>query len=175
MIELREMTEADLQLVRRWLQEPHVARWWLADEDAEDELEHWRRLLTGEFDDGTHLLMVVESDRGVAVGWCQWYLWEDTPDEARELGALPGECGVDYAIGDPTAIGRGLGTALNAALVAEVREHHPGCGFIVEPEAANAGSRRVLERNGFALLDVRPLTFEPHDRPMAIYRLAGGG
>jgi aminoglycoside 6'-N-acetyltransferase len=169
------MTEADLPLVRRWLQQPHVARWWLADETAEEELAHWRQLLTGELDDGTHLLMVVERDRRVAVGWCEWYRWDDTPDEARELGALPGECGIDYAIGDPAAIGRGLGTELNAALVHEVRDHHPGCGIIVEPEAANAASRRVLERNGFDLVDVRPLAFEPHDRPMAIYRLAGGG
>jgi aminoglycoside 6'-N-acetyltransferase len=169
------MTEGDLPQVRGWLQEPHVARWWLAAEAAEEELEHWRRLLTGEVDDGTHLLMVLESDRGVAVGWCEWYRWDDTPAEARELGTLPGECGIDYAIGDPAAIGRGLGTALIAALVDEVRDHHPGCGVVVEPEAANAASRRVLEQNGFELVDVRPLAFEPHDQPMAIYRLAGGG
>jgi aminoglycoside 6'-N-acetyltransferase len=174
MIELRTMTEADLPLIRDWLQQPHVARWWPQDDPAEEELEQYRQRLTGEVDDGTRLLMVVERGRG-AVGWCQWYRWEDTPDEARELGALPGECGFDYAIGDPTAIGRGLGTEMNAVLVNEIREHHPGCGLIVEPDAANVASRRVLERNGFELVDVRPLAFEPDDRPMAIYRKAGGG
>ena len=174
MIELRTMTEADLPLIRGWLQQPHVARWWPQDDPAEEELEQYRQRLTGEVDDGTRLLMVVERGRG-AIGWCQWYRWEDTPDEARELGALPGECGFDYAIGDPTAIGRGLGTEMNAVLVDEIREHHPGCGLIVEPDAANVASRRVLERNGFELVDVRPLAFEPDDRPMAIYRKAGGG
>jgi aminoglycoside 6'-N-acetyltransferase len=174
MIELRTMTEADLPLIRDWLQQPHVARWWPQDDPAEEELEQYRQRLTGEVDDGTRMLMVVERGRG-AVGWCQWYRWEDTPDEARELGALPGECGFDYAIGDPTAIGRGLGTEMNAVLVNEIREHHPGCGLIVEPDAANVASRRVLERNGFELVDVRPLAFEPDDRPMAIYRKAGGG
>jgi aminoglycoside 6'-N-acetyltransferase len=172
MIELRTMTEADLPLVRRWLQQPHVARWWPQDETAEEELKQYRQRLTGEVDDGTHLLVIVERGRA-AIGWCQWYRWDDEPDEARELGALPGECGFDYAIGDPAAIGRGLGTEMNAVLVNEIRQHHPGCGLIVAPDAANAVSRRVLERNGFVLVDVRPLAFEPHDRPMAIYRLAG--
>jgi RimJ/RimL family protein N-acetyltransferase len=46
---------------------------------------------------------------------------------------------------------------------------------VVEPDAANVASRRVLERNGFELVDVRPLAFELNDHPMAIYRLAGGG
>jgi aminoglycoside 6'-N-acetyltransferase len=168
MIELRPMTEADLPLVRRWLQQSHVARWW-----PQDETDSYRRLLVGE-DRGTHLLMVVERGHA-AVGWCQWYRWDDSPDEARELETLPGELGFDYALGDPAAIGRGLGTELIAALVNEVREHHPDCGILVEPEAANAASRRVLEHNGFELLDVRPLAFEPNDQPMAIYRLAGGG
>ena len=86
-----------------------------------------------------------------------------------------GECGIDYAIGDPTAIGRGLGTRMIAALVDEVRDHHPGCSILVEPEAANAASRRVLESNGFELVDLRPLAFESNDSPMAIYRLAGAG
>jgi aminoglycoside 6'-N-acetyltransferase len=168
------MTEADLPHVRGWLRQPHVARWWPQDETAEEELEQCRQRLTGEIDDATQLLVVVECGRG-AIGWCQWYPWDDEPDEARELGALPGECGFDYAIGDPAAIGRGLGTEMNAVLVDEIRRHRPRCGLIVEPDAANIASRRVLERNGFELVDVRPLAFEPHDRPMAIYRLAGGG
>ena len=109
------------------------------------------------------------------VGWCQWYRWDDYPGEARELGTRPGEVGLDYALGDPRAPGRGLGTAMIAALVREVRRHQPGCGVVVEPEAANAASRRVLERNGFELVDVRPLAFEDGDRPMAIYRLPGAG
>ena len=117
------MTEADLPLARAWLQQPHVARWWLEDETAaEEELEHWRQLVTGEIDDGTHLLMIVERGRAT-VGLCQWYRWDDTPDEAAEIGALPDECGFDYVIGDPDAIGRGLGTEMNATLVAEIRRH----------------------------------------------------
>jgi hypothetical protein len=31
---------------------------------------------------------------------------------------------------------------------------------------------RVLERNGFELVAVRPVESEPNDNPMALYRLA---
>ena len=173
MIELRPMHDDDLPRVRCWLQQPHVARWWLQDETAAEQLDQYRRVLAGE-DHGTHLLIAVERGRG-AVGWWQWYRWADTPDEARELGTDPDELGFDYALGDPAAIGRGLGTELIAALIAEIRHHHPGAAILVEPEAANTASCRVLARNGFALIDVRPLSFEPNDHPIAIYRLAGGG
>jgi aminoglycoside 6'-N-acetyltransferase len=176
MIELRPLERADLPLVRRWLQQPHVARWWLQDVTAEQQLQEYADRVTGRGDTATTILIVVEQDDGQRpVGWCQWYRWEDYPDEARELEADPGDVGLDYALGEPAAIGRGLGTAMIAALVNEVRRHHPGCGFVVEPDAANAGSRRVLEHNGFELVEIRPLAFEPNDRPMAIYRLGGGG
>jgi aminoglycoside 6'-N-acetyltransferase len=173
MIELRPMTEADLPAIEGWLGEPHVARWWLVDDTAAATLAEYADQVAGRGDDATTVLIVVEAGRG-PIGWCQWYRWDAHPDEARELRTLPGEVGLDYAIGDPGAIGRGLGTALIAALVAEVRARHPGCGVVVEPEAANLASRSVLERNGFSLVDVRPLAFEPGDRPMAIYRLPGG-
>jgi RimJ/RimL family protein N-acetyltransferase len=44
---------------------------------------------------------------------------------------------------------------------------------IVDPDANNVASRRVLERNGFSLVAVRPVASELNDNPMAIYRLAG--
>jgi hypothetical protein len=43
---------------------------------------------------------------------------------------------------------------------------------LIAPEAANVPSRRVLEKNGFHLVEVRPIATEPHRRPMAVYRLA---
>ena len=49
----------------------------------------------------------------------------------------------------------------------------PGAGLLAGPDAANIASRRVLEKNGFGLVAVRPVETEPSDRPVAIYRLPG--
>lgn len=114
-------------------------------------------------------MIVVELD-GEPVGWCQWYRWADYPAEGAAAGAADHEAGIDYAIGEPALVGRGVGTAMVGALVEEVRRIEPAAGLLVTPEAANIASRRVLEHNGFALVEVRPIDTEPHDRPMAIYR-----
>ena len=68
-------------------------------------------------------------------------------------------------------VGRGAGTRLIAALVALIRRQHPGAGILAGPDAANIASRRVLEKNGFELVAVRPVATEPGDTLMAIYRL----
>jgi aminoglycoside 6'-N-acetyltransferase len=177
-IELRPMTADDLSMVARWLREPHVARWWLADTTADAELQTLRKRVSEDEDQETRMLTIIErddeslSDAG-RIGWCEWYPYDAYRQEAEALGARVGDCGIDYAIGDPAAIARGLGTQLIAALVSEVRRHHPGCGVIVDPDADNVASRRVLERNGFSLVAVRPVASELNDYPMAIYRLAG--
>lgn len=179
MIELRPMSVEDLSLVARWLREPHVARWWLTATTLQAELSELSARISGAGDTATRMLTVLELDErrhagGAApVGWCQWYPYDAYPEEAAAVGAHPGDCGIDYAIGDRAATGRGLGRELIAHLVAEVRRHHPVCGVVVGPDAANAASRRVLELGGFALLAVRPVATEPTDDPVAIYRLAG--
>lgn len=169
------MTEGDLPAIAAWLELPHVARWWTPDTTAEAELAEYRQRVSpgadgaGPADQATIMLMVLLDD--VPVGWCQWYRWDDYPAEAAGMGARAGEIGIDYAIGDPDHVGRGVGTELIAALVAEVRREHPGAGVLADPDAANAASRRVLEKNGFGLVAVRPVATEPTDAPMAIYRL----
>ena len=160
------MVGRDLPAVEGWLRRPHVARWWAKDVTVEVELANIADTVTGPSQ--TTILVVAEG--GTDVGWCQWYRWSDYPDEARAMGAQPGEVGIDYAIGEPAAVGRGVGTALIRALVAEVRRHHAGAGVLVAPHAANLPSRRVLEKNGFVLVEVRPVATELSDDPMAIYR-----
>ncbi|HEY3774790.1 MAG TPA: GNAT family N-acetyltransferase [Solirubrobacteraceae bacterium] len=174
MLELRPMSSDDIRLVEDWLREPHVAKWWLSGITAEAELDEIRESVERTANQATRMLTVLERAEGVGhspIGWCQWYPYDAYPDEGAAAGALPGECGFDYALGDPAAIGRGLGTQLIAALIGEVRRAHPRCGFIVAPDARNVASRRVLEHNGFVLAEVRPIETEPIDDPMAIYRL----
>ena len=161
------MQPDDLPLVSRWLAEEHVARWYVAGSSVEREVDDLRLSVTGS--QAVHVLLVLDS--GTPIGWCQWYRCEDDPDWAAEIGAEPGDVGIDYAIGDPACVGRGLGTALVATLVRSVRAEHPEVAFMSDPDARNTPSRRVLEKNGFQLVGVKSLASEPTDDPMAIYRL----
>ncbi len=167
MVALRPMERGDLALVERWLSTPHVAQWYLAGSSLEHELEDITRSVAG--DQPVEMLVALDGDR--PIGWCQWYRCEDDPEWAAEIGAEPGDVGVDYAIGEPASVGRGVGTELVAALVRLVRAEQPRCGIVADPEAHNLASRRVLEKNDFALVGVKPMTCEPTDEPMAIYRL----
>lgn len=167
-LRLRAMSAEDLAQVERWMVEAHVARWYVAGSSVEVELDDLRRSVTRE--QPVEVLLVTEGDR--PIGWCQWYRCDDDPEWAADVEAVPGDVGIDYAIGDPAAVGRGVGTALIGALVDHVRRRHPVAGVIADPEAANAASRRVLEKNGFELVGIRLLPSESTQDPMAVYRLA---
>lgn len=158
----------DLARIAQFLGRPHVARWWLVSTSAEDELAKYRRRVNGE-EPTTHMLAIVADHR--AIGWCQWYRWGDYPEHAALVGAQDGECGIDYAIGEPASVGGGIGTRVVAALVAEVRRHEPSSGVLVDPDARNVASRRVLEKNGFELVELREATAD--GGPVALYRLRG--
>jgi aminoglycoside 6'-N-acetyltransferase len=163
------MTEADLPAVEAWLRLPHVARWWTPGTTPETETAKYRERIRQASRAAAHMLTVTLD--GTPAGWCQWYRWADHPADAGAIGARDGETGIDYAIGDPAQTGKGAGTALIAALTAEIRRPHPGAGILADPDAANAASRRVLEKNGFRLVAVKPVATEATDAPMAIYRL----
>lgn len=167
-IRLRRMTDADLALVRRWMGEPHVARWYVAGSTVEAEMSDVRDSVQGE----QPVEMLIIEEGGQPVGWCQWYRCEDDPDWAADVGADPDDAGIDYAIGDRQAVGRGVGTALIRLLVAHVRRQLPQAAIFADPEATNGASRRILEKNGFAEVFEGVLPSESTQDPMAVYRLA---
>ncbi|HET9168439.1 MAG TPA: GNAT family N-acetyltransferase [Actinospica sp.] len=167
-IAFRPFTRQDLPLLAAWLAAPHVARWWPREDDGIEALDaYYGPAIDG--DDPTKLFLILADD--APVGFCETYLHADNPDWDRTIG-LPDVAGIDYLIGAPERCGHGLGTAAIGAFCELVFGLYPRIdGIASVPQAANPASRRVLEKNGFRLVDVRDVeSDDPGDRgPAAIY------
>lgn len=138
----------DLSLLHGWLHQPHVAAWWNEPLDLRGVRAKYGPRITGE--EPTRVF-VIERER--PIGWIQWYRWSDYPVHAAHLGADPRDAGIDVAIGDPAAIGFGLGTRAIATFVdQEVFSHSDVAACLTDPDERNTRSIRAFERAGFAVV-----------------------
>lgn len=143
---VRPMTPGDFPDVSRWVNEPHVARWWDEHRTLEQVAAYYGPALRGE--DPTRLW--IWEVNGRSVGFAQDYRISDHPEYAL-LSARPDAIGFDYAVGEPAFVARGLGTSLLWVHLRDiVWPAYPGVGeFFAAPDHRNAGSLRVLAKLGF--------------------------
>jgi aminoglycoside 6'-N-acetyltransferase len=147
-IAFRPLTRADFADVVRWQGQPYVARWWQDEAtDVAAAEAHYGPALDGS--DPTRM-WVLEAN-GRSVGLLQDYAIGDHPEWAL-LTARPEAIGVDYLIGDPTWVGRGIGTRMLWTFLRDVvRPHYPRArGYFAAPDHRNAASLRVLDKLGFS-------------------------
>ncbi|MEU6313256.1 GNAT family N-acetyltransferase [Streptomyces sp. NPDC047014] len=150
MITWRRVTESDFPLLRAWLLQPHVARWWNHETAPEDIARDFGPAARGE-EPSEDLLVSLD---GTPVGLVQRCRFADYPEYIEELAdagvEVPaGAVSIDYLIGDPGLTGRGLGTRITAAVVAATWTDHPDAGCVIVPvHSANRASWRMLERAG---------------------------
>ncbi len=136
MIEFAPLAEADLPLLREWLEREHVRAWWR--EPIEHELAHDRS--------GRYLIVV----DGRPVGMIQTYLVADSPEWEAIVGAEPGLAGVDLFIGEEELVGRSVGPDVLAAFAREIVFGRPGTNACVATvEEPNRRSWRAFEKAGF--------------------------
>ena len=175
---LRPVTEDDFPLLARWLAAPHVHRWWHHDLGLEAVTRDFGPTLRGE-EPSEDLLALLD---GRPVGLVQRCRWEDWPEDLAELvrgsggrfDVPPGALTVDYLLGEPDAIGRGLGPRVIASACAEAWCAYPDATAVLVPVAAgNRRSWRALEKAGFRRVGDADL--EPDnpvdDRRHVVYRL----
>jgi aminoglycoside 6'-N-acetyltransferase len=159
-ISFRRMARADLPALTTWLNTPHVYEWW-----GEISGAGWLggpgaaaatvAMVEAEYADSvdgreTTEHYVIEID-GEPVGMIQTYRLADEPDYAAEIGeSTDGTGGVDLLIGDPAAIGHGLGPQVIDAFVRTVIFSAADLHRVVAgPDARNARSIRTFEKAGF--------------------------
>lgn len=156
-MEFRPLTDADLPLMHRWLNEPGVIRWWEGDDvswDAVvDDYGQGDEADEGEDDHLEHWLAVIDDE---PIGWIQCCTLASEPEWFglwAPLGVDDSIIAIDYLIGDPQARGRGIGSTMIAGFVDQVVfGNHPDCRQVgADPAAANLASWHALERAGFRL------------------------
>lgn len=144
MIEFRELEDDDLPRIEAWLRREHVAEWWR--DPLEVAVEKRRAAVEGRRDVEQYLIV----EDGRPVGMIQSYLVADHPEWGEAVGAEPEAAGVDLFVGEPDAVGRGLGPQVLERFAREVVFARPGTTALVATvEEANRRSWRAFEKAGF--------------------------
>jgi aminoglycoside 6'-N-acetyltransferase len=167
------LRRSEFGLLRRWLTEPLVARWWNHDTS--------RAAIERDFGaavDGREPTTVFIADwEGRPFGLFQRYAVAAYPDYLAELAAVcqmpPGAVSVDYLIGEPDLRRKGLGARMIAAGVERIWNEQSDCADVIVPvHVGNRASWRALERAGFHRVTAGRLTPDnpDHSGDHYIYR-----
>ncbi len=146
-VTLRAMTHGDLSQVTAWRQQPHLHRWWKAD--GRPSLERVSEQYGADIDGTTPTRIWIAEVNGRSVGFVQDYRISDYPEYAL-LAPDPDAIGVDYAIGPPEWVGRGLGLRIMWSWMLTARHRFPdAAAYFAAPDHRNRASVRMLDKLGF--------------------------
>lgn len=169
------MAEADLPLVRKWLLEPHVRRWY---DDLptraypESTIERYRQAIRGHAPTRRYIF---ELD-GRPVGEIQSYRVDDHPEYAAEVGVDEPAIGIDLFIGEPDLVGRGLGPEMIRRFLRDIAFPLYKVDLcVIGPARSNMPAIRAYEKAGFRFLRIylEPDTREPEHYLMELRREFG--
>jgi aminoglycoside 6'-N-acetyltransferase len=139
----RPMTAADLPLVRRWLEAPHVAQWW---HDPATQFA----LVSGDLDHPEMAQFIVAAgDRPFAYLQCY-----NLSDWNTGFGPQPdGTRGLDQFIGETEMLGRGHGPAFIHAFTERLFAGGTP-RVVIDPDPDNVRAIHAYEKAGFGRVAV---------------------
>jgi RimJ/RimL family protein N-acetyltransferase len=168
-ISFRRLRASDLELMHRWLNAPHVRRWWYAEGNAYAEIEeHYLPAIEGR--EGTKPFLILHRDE--PIGYVQPYRISAEDDETyASLVDVEGSAGVDLFIGEPQYLYQGLGSRVIRRFLSEHVFSEPGITVcVIGPEPKNVAAIRAYEKVGFRFFKTIQVPGEPE--PEYLMRLS---
>ncbi len=157
-ISFRRLRSSDLALMHRWLNAPHVQRWWYAEGNSYGEIEnHYLPAIDGR--EATRPFVILHEDK--PIGYIQSYL---TSDDAEYAGLVDveGSAGVDLFIGEPDYLHGGLGSHIIRRFLSEHVFPTPEIEVcVIGPEPKNTAAIRAYEKAGFRYFKTIQVPGEP--------------
>jgi aminoglycoside 6'-N-acetyltransferase len=157
--EFTPMTAAELPLIRRWLETPHVSEWW---HDPAEQFE----LVSGDLGHPDMAQFIVATETR-PFAYLQCYnisAWDSG------FGPQPaGTRGLDQFIGEPDMLARGHGSAFIRAFSEELLANGTP-RVVIDPDPSNARAIRAYEKAGF---DKDRLVNTPDGIALLMFREAG--
>jgi aminoglycoside 6'-N-acetyltransferase len=133
------LATADLPLVRRWLETPHVSEWW---HDPAEQFE----LVSGDLDHPDMAQYIVALGRR-PFAYLQCY---NLSDWNTGFGPQPsGTRGLDQFIGEADMLERGHGSAFIRSFAERLLAQGTP-RVVIDPDPANARAIRAYEKAGFS-------------------------
>jgi RimJ/RimL family protein N-acetyltransferase len=152
LLRYRPMQPGDIDQVCAWFQSPHLAGiCGVAGDRSRLELEIMERLESDWL--FPHILLM----SGRPVGYLQYYVAGVRAKELH-LDDARGVLGVDFCVGDPRLLGRGLGSlGLKQAVELLFREAAIRA-LVADPNPGNTAAIKTYERVGFRVVTGMPLS-----------------
>jgi aminoglycoside 6'-N-acetyltransferase len=146
----RRLVRGDFPLLASWLAEPHVKRWWNQETSAVAVERDFGPAANGE-EQSENLVALAD---GQPCGLVQRSWYADYPQYIEELAPIlvvpDTAISIDYLIGDPEHIGRGIGSAMIRSVLQYTWSDQPAATCVIVPVSqANRASWRALEKAGF--------------------------
>lgn len=159
-LSFRKLRSSDLDLMHRWLNAPHVRRWWYAEGTSYAEIEeHYLPGIEGR--EATKLFLILHENE--PIGYVQSYRIS-AEDDAGYAGLVDVEnaAGVDLFIGEAAYLHRGLGRHVIRRFLAEAVFSDPGIEVcVIGPEPKNVAAIRAYEKAGFRFFKTIQIPGEP--------------
>lgn len=147
MYSLRKLEEKDIEMVKSWLYQEYIAKWF-------GDATGWLNEIKGRNDEYNFIHHFIVEAGQKAIGFCQYYNYNQSPFEDSENLQPNGTYGIDYLIGEKNLLGKGIGKKLVKLISDKVIEENKNvirivADPIIEETRTNVASIKVLEANQF--------------------------
>lgn len=147
MITFCKVNFEDIPLMHKWFNMQHVQSFYSLREWSEEEV---LRKLSPDIKGEKPVYGFIVYDQDLPIGYIQYYRLVDYPWEEQDFSKEVREqaAGIDLFIGDPSYVGKGVGSKMvNAFLKERIEPFFHYC--VADPDERNQASVRMFEKCGF--------------------------